>query len=461
MRSLWTPLSVGLALAAVAPWAGARAHGGQPVVQEIIFPGLSMGTGTPDEAWALTNNQGLYAGVPGAFEWLCEDAVVQNAGFQGLVVLDAARREWVVATNYGLYRSRDGGCSFTVLDGPLGTAVPLGLWQHPTRPLEIVVATQNPGPTPDDLWRSTDGGETFAPAGLEIIERARWFTRSEAAPDVLYLAHSEGLARSDDGGATFVPLPLGPEVLGAAPEELTLLGTHPTRADEVWAAIERFPDSTVIRSRDRGQTWTPVLEVPDAPTGFVMTLDGAEALITTYFEGWRRSVDGGETWSAEDERVPLMGCLTRAPGEATLWACSNVFIRGPWVVGRSDDGGRTWAPGLRRYQDIAGLWACPPESPAARQCAGLCPGQSIGVACGETDAALPDAGGGDLADAGDLVDAGDADATTGDAGISSPPRRRPQSGCSTHPADPSGHLSLWGAAVMCALSVARRWRRRT
>ena len=71
MWSLWTPLSVGLALAAVAPCAGARAHGGQPVVQEILFPGLSMGTGTPGEAWALTNNQGLYAGVPGAFEWLC------------------------------------------------------------------------------------------------------------------------------------------------------------------------------------------------------------------------------------------------------------------------------------------------------------------------------------------------------------------------------------------------------
>jgi hypothetical protein len=327
--------------------------------------------------------------------------------------------------------------------------------------LEIVVATQNPGPTPDDMWRSTDGGETFAPAGLQIIERARWFTRSEAAPDVLYLAHSEGLARSDDGGATFVPLPLGPEALGAAPEELALLGTHPMRADEVWAAIERFPDSTVIRSRDRGQTWTPVLEVPDAPTGFVMTLDGAEALITTYFEGWRRSVDGGETWSAEDERVPLMGCLTRAPGEATLWACSNVYIRGPWVVGRSDDGGRTWAPGLRRYQDIAGLWACPPESPAARQCAGLCPGQSIGVTCGETDAALPDADGGELFDAGDPVDAGDADATTDDAGLSSPPRRRPQSGCSTHPADPSGHLSLWSAAAMCALAAPRKRRRRT
>jgi len=463
MWSLRMSLRWGALWAMLASPAAARAHGGQPIVQEILFPGRALGSGTPGEAWALTNNQGLYAGLPGEFEWLCEDAVVQNAGLQGLLVLDADRREWLVATNYGLYRSRDGGCSFAVLDGPLGTAVPLGLWQHPTRPLEIVVATQNPGPTPDDLWRSTDGGETFTPAGLGIIERARWFTRSEAAPDVLYLAHSEGLARSDDGGATFVPLPLGPEALGAAPEEMTLLGTHPTRPDEVWAAIERFPDSTVIRSRDRGQTWAPVLEVPDAPTGFVMTLDGEEALIATYFEGWRRSVDGGETWSAEDERVPLIGCLTRAPGDTTIWACSNVFIRGPWVLGRSDDAGKTWAPALRRYQDIAGLWACPPESPAARQCAGLCPGQSIGAACGEADAALPDA------DASAATDAGLADATTedtdadpiaGDAGHVAPRGRSSQSGCSAHPVGSSGHLSMWSAAAACALGVVRRRRRR-
>jgi photosystem II stability/assembly factor-like uncharacterized protein len=465
--TLWT-VAAGFVFPSVA-----MSHGGQPIVEALVFPGRAVSPDAAevdsDEVWALTNNQGLYGGPPGSFRWLCEDAVVRNAGFQGLVVLDAEKRHWLVATSFGLYRTRDGGCTFEVLPEPLGSQVSLGLWQHPTRPLEVLVATQNPGEMGDDVWRTTNGGETFTPAGLGIVERARWFLRSEAEPERVYLAHSEGATRSEDGGATWTPITLGPEALDPVPEEFTLLGTHPSDPDEVWASIERFPDSTVLRSRDRGATWTPMFTVPDAPTGFAFAPDGRDVLVTTLFEGWRRSADGGDTWETTEETVALVGCLTRWPGSPTLWACSNVFIRGPWVVGKSEDLGRTFTAVLQRYQDISDVWACPADSTAAEQCAGLCPGQAAGAACDGADAGPSDDAGPENPVDGSVsvpLDAGpstpldvgtDGDGSGGDetgGGASS------AGGCGVHPSPRSAH-PLFGLGVCVGLALRRIRRSRS
>lgn len=468
IRAVGYTLAVGLGMPGVA-WS----HGGQPVVEALVFPGRAVSSDAaavdPEEVWALTNNQGLYGGPAGSFRWLCEDAVVRNAGFQGLVVLDADKRHWLVATSFGLYRTRDGGCTFEVLPEPLGSQVSLGLWQHPTRPAEVLVATQNPGEMGDDVWRTTDGGETFTPAGLGIVERARWFLRSEAEPALVYLAHSEGAARSEDGGATWTAIALGPEALEPVPEEFTLLGTHPTNADEVWASIERFPDSTVLRSRDRGATWSPMFTVPDAPTGFAFAPDGRDVLVTTLFEGWRRSADGGDTWETTAETVALVGCLTRWPGSSTLWACSNVFIRGPWVVGKSEDLGRTFTAVLQRYQDITDVWACPADSTAAEQCAGLCPGQAVGATCDGADAGPSTDAGPDAAVDGfvsEPLDQGPPRPADGGVDDARSDGEEPEGGgssaggCGVHPSPTSAH-PLFGLGVCVGLALHRVRRSRS
>lgn len=363
----------------------AMAHGGTPRIVQISFPPQLAG-----DFWAVTDNQGLYASTGGSYNWLCEDSVVRNAGFQQAVLVGDDAAQWLVATSFGLYRSDDAGCNFEPCEGPVTTHIPVGLWPHPARPGEVVTATQTPG-VPNDVFFTADGGRTWTPAGLAIDGITHNVLRPVAAPDRVYVAHARGAARSDDGGRTFTDITLGPPALEVVAEEFRLLGAHPTRPDEVWATIERFPDSTVMRSQDAGQTWTPMFTLADTPGGFVFDETAARALVVSRFDEYRRSDDGGETWTRVPETVPLLGCLTMQPGTNRLWGCSNVFFMGPWVLGYSDDFGDTWTPALERFTDVRSQWGCAADAESTLACEGLCPGQAAGAVCDlGADAGVPE-----------------------------------------------------------------------
>ncbi len=390
----------------------AMAHGGTPRIVQISFPPQLAG-----DFWAVTDNQGLYASTGGSYNWLCEDSVVRNAGFQQAVLVGEDTAHWLVSTNFGLFRSDDGGCNFEPCEGPVTTHVPTGLWPHPSRPGEVVTATQTPG-VPNDVFWSADGGRTWTAAGLAFDGITHNMLRPDVAPDRVYVAHARGAARSDDGGRTFTDITLGPPALDVVPEEFRLLGAHPTRPDEVWATIERFPDSTVMRSQDAGATWTPMFTLADTPGGFVFDETAGRALVVSRFDEYRRSDDGGETWTRVPETVPLLGCLTMQPETNRLWGCSNVFFMGPWVLGYSDDFGDTWTPALARFTDVRSQWGCAADAESTLACEGLCPGQAAGAMCDlGADAGVP---GADAAPVSFDLGALRLDASGGDAGPPDP-----------------------------------------
>jgi photosystem II stability/assembly factor-like uncharacterized protein len=375
-------LGLGLFGVVVLP-AGAIAHGGTPRVVQISFPEQSGGG-----YWAITDNQGLYAGTGEGVRWLCEDSVTANAGFLQAVPVGDDDRTWLVATNFGLHRTEDGGCNFSPVGGALEGHLPVGLWVDPARPGDVLTATQTPG-RPNDVFRTEDGGRTWSPAGLAVEGIIHDVLRAPTDAARVWVSHARGAARSVDGGRTFEPMPLGPPELGAAPEEFRLLAGHPLNADEVWATIERFPDSTVLRSRDGGQTFTPMLTLGDTPGGFVFDPTASRALLISRFDEFRRSEDGGETWTRVPETLPLLGCLVVEPRTGDLWGCSNVFFMGPWVLGRSTDFGETWTPVLSRFSDVRAQWGCAANAQATVACEGLCPGQAAGAVCDLADAGIP------------------------------------------------------------------------
>jgi hypothetical protein len=121
--------------------------------------------------------------------------------------------------------------------------------------------------------------------------------------------------------------------------------------------------------------------VPDFPLNLAIAQNGLDVLVVSPFEGLRRSDDGGLSFAAGPLPVARLGCLTRPPGESTLFACSDVFFGGPWVVGRSEDFGRTWRPVLTAYTEAASAWTCTREAPARACCQHLCPGLAAGQDC--------------------------------------------------------------------------------
>lgn len=421
-----------LSLCVLAP-AGARAHGGQPQVIDITFMPQAPGV-----AWAITDNQGLFVDDGAQTRWLCEDSIEPGESVRAVSLLGAGRDTWVLSTDLRLYLSTDGGCSFEPLRGALAGQRSRAISVHPDDPTEAVIGTDTLGGALNDVWRTTDAGDTWLPAGLDLPSQITALHRAPADPRRIYVLHERGGERSDDGGVRFDRFKLGPQALEARPEEFRLLGTSPIDADVLFAAIERF-DTILVRSDDGGDTWEEVLQVADFPLTLVMARDGQRAILHSPFAGLHRSADGGLSWRAEPSPVDRLGCLRRAPGGDVLWGCTNVFFGGPWAVGVSDDFGVTWRPRLAAFED-ARRWGCPARTLGRDCCQHLCPGLPPGGACASAAAEPgPTCGGPEppldmgVVDAG--LDAGPApvdqgvDAAAMDAGLpddaSTPPDARP------------------------------------
>ncbi len=375
-----------LSAASVLVWmlmgGSATAHFGQPLVKEVRFP-VSRG----GEAWLVIDNVGLLARAPGqtGWRWLCDEAMTPVPGLDSVAPIDAEGRRWLAGARSGLFITADDGCAFTrPVDDPFAEHVVPLVSPAPGSANEAIVGTQTLG-RPNDVFRTTDGGLTWSAAGLALDGRVRTLVRATADPRVVYVGHTHGALRSDDGGLTFTPVALGPPELAIEGESFRFLGTHPADARDVFAAIDAFPDSTVLRSTDGGLTWAEVTRLGDVPETLAFLPDGRGAILSTPFDGLHRSRDGGATWA----RVPspataVLGCLTVEPATGRLWACAR-GVSADWRVGSSGDEGETWLSELGGFGEITARWACPAESPTAMACAQACD-RSADASCGQVPA---------------------------------------------------------------------------
>ena len=368
-------------------------HGGEPQVLTITHPAQF-----PGEAWAITNNQGIFAVGPEGSRWLCEDAVAPSAGVRAAIPVGAEGTRWLVATDLGLYVTEDGGCSFSPAEGALADHAPLGIWPAPSAdPAQLgrdaLIATATFDAYNDVYW-TEDGGIRWQAAGLDVAGRIYSLVRGDTpeTAELVYVTHAEGAARSDDGGRTFSPIALGPEDLSPLPIELSVIAIDRGDPDTVYAVLQRFPTSILLMSADRGASWAAIADLDEYPRGMITTASG-QALLAIPFAGELRRDQAEGPWRLDPPQIPLLGCLTEGP-EGDLWACSNVFFGGPWVMAQSEDLGRQWQPVLSQFNSVTPTWGCPEDSRSALACAEFCPGQGAGASgCAITpDAGTPDAG---------------------------------------------------------------------
>ena len=240
----------------------------------------------------------------------------------------------------------------------------------PSRPNEYFF-----GATGGGLWKTTDGGTTWAPVtdGQIASSSVGAVAVSASNPDVVYLGMGEtqlrgnvmqgdGVYRSDDGGRTWVHRGLG------ASQAIGRIRVHPTNPDLVYVAALGSPfapneDRGVFRSSDGGRNWSRVLfRGPRAgAVDLVMDPSNPRILYATMWEVYRRpwqlwsggegsglwkSTDGGSTWLelTRNRGLPtgVIGKMTVAVSPADpnrLWANIEATDGGLY---RSDDGGATW-----------------------------------------------------------------------------------------------------------------------
>lgn len=224
------------------------------------------------------------------------------------------------------------------------------------------------------LWKSSDGGFTWtAMMDTVAVGSIGVVSVNQAAPDIVWVGTGEGSARNSmgvgrgvwrslDGGRSWKHLGL------ERTERIERIILHPVNPDVAWVSAlgPAWSDGTergVFKTTDGGKTWRKVLYVNERTGAFDMLADPAnpQHLIVSTWEyrrwpwffrsggtgsGLWQSWDGGETWTrfTEKDGMPA-GELGRI---GLAWAQNDpkvvyalVEATKPALL-RSDNGGVSW-----------------------------------------------------------------------------------------------------------------------
>lgn len=225
------------------------------------------------------------------------------------------------------YRTSDGGATWDRLVAGLTNQ----------DPLSSVAVTCCEEPTylvsspADGIFRSTDGGDAWAPAD-EGRGRAevRHLAASPDQPDVAYALTDDGLLRTSDAGASW-------SAVEGLDGELTAIGLTAGAPDEL---LLGDAEGRVHRSGDGGATWVRATVPGAGPVRAIGRDTDGRLLVGTEAAGLLRTdedlerFDAVEVADADDQPVSSLA----VEGD-TVWV--SLADQGTW---RSDDDGRTWSP---------------------------------------------------------------------------------------------------------------------
>ena len=207
---------------------------------------------------------------------------------------------------------------------------------------------------------------------------------SATDPQTITFGHHQGMLVSQDGGATWKPLPgaAGKDAMGLAlpPNSKTAYAAgHDVflRSDDggqSWSAVRPALPGTDIhgftasatqpntfyayvvgfglfRSTDGGTTWAAVAQPPGSTMSLAAARSGSsEILFASTMEGMARSSDGGRSWEP----------LRDVPAGSVSAVGETVYVADRGTVMASTDSGRTWQ--RRSFPRSAGLIAVAPTN---------------------------------------------------------------------------------------------------
>lgn len=244
----------------------------------------------------------------------------------------------------GLYRSVDGGSSWTQLKGIDTSNITLSPEGH----LFAIERGQ--------VFKSTDRGENFVATGDASTPNAEAQVGPlSAAGGKLFAAH-EGLTVSADGGKSWQ----------YAFKEFDGGAIHTARDGTLY-----FGSDTIVASSDKGRTWTKLPRASTQPTPFMALRADGTLMAATYALSDPGAVrvwatrDKGKSWSAADNGLPRTvgynvicllaladgamlatgydGDVYRLPAKGSVWSKSSRGLPG---TAKSDLRGEKAMPGV-------------------------------------------------------------------------------------------------------------------
>ena len=239
-----------------------------------------------------------------------------------------------------------------------------------SRPLEYYF-----GATGGGLWKTTDGGVTWRPVSDKFFSSSSVgaVAVAESNPDILYIGMGEtqlrgniiqgdGVYKSTDGGKSFAHLGLERTLA------ISRIRVHPANPDIVYVAAlgdpyGPNPERGVFKSSDGGTTWTKSLFRNDKTGAVDLAIDpkNPDTIYAGLWEVFRtphslssggpgsglfKTTDGGARWTELTRNTGLPEPVWGKVGVSVSGADSNrvyaIIEAAEGGVFLSDDAGRSW-----------------------------------------------------------------------------------------------------------------------
>ena len=237
------------------------------------------------------------------------------------------------------------------------------------RPFEYWMGTTGGG-----VWKTTDAGITWNPATDAYFGGTIGAVAvAESNPDIVYVgggethirgntSHGDGLWKTTDGGKTWALMGL------KETRHIARVRVHPTNPDIVYVgalghAFGANPERGVFKTTDGGRTWAKILFRNDSTgiSDLIMDPNDPNTLYAAFWHAYRtpwmlnsggpggglfKTTDGGATWREITRNAGLprgvwgkVGVTVSPANSKRVWAIIENDSGG---VYRSDDAGETW-----------------------------------------------------------------------------------------------------------------------
>ncbi|MCP5105723.1 MAG: hypothetical protein GY950_20210 [bacterium] len=266
---------------------------------------------------------------------------------------------WVGAPSGGLWKTANGGNTWTGLTDHLPNLGVTAILLHPNNPDIIYIATGD-GDAGDTfsigILKSTDGGITWNTTGLAPAVLARFriskMIMFPSNPEVILAAGNRGIYKTVDGGASWT------RKIMKNFKDMEVNPAVPT----TWYAAAYARG--IYKSTDSGENWQPL--TTGLPTenfrriAVAVSESSPNTIYALYcntihgYRGLYRSLDNGVTWEQRSNSPNLLGwdlngADFREGGQAWYDLVLDIDPRNPEVVyaggvnmWKSFDGGKTW-----------------------------------------------------------------------------------------------------------------------
>jgi len=376
---------------------------------DLIVQDIQFLPGNPDSLFAGAGTGHLYVSTDAGASWTTR-AILPDArqvdririNPQDTNVMYAVQQDFF--GGLGVYKSSDGGLSWTKSLGTDTTCPPACTWPPPAGFNDLAMDSLSPQVlyavlNQDGVYRTLDGGDSWvrvnsAESGLptQILDGSvaavpsiagslyaaiqdpsgdkglyvsfdygtTWIKRSSpshccfgeivvdpANPNAVYFSHFESLYKSLDGGVTLIPIP-------QTHVDQQSFAIQPGDSQVLWAGN----DGGLDKSTNQGTTWTEIRRLPITQYyGLAVMPNNPSLILGVTQDNWINRYRGTDDWD-QLYNCCGFGDLSAAvfdPGNSSIVYAQSVLT----YVNKSIDGGDNWFWASTGLDNTGSVWKAP------------------------------------------------------------------------------------------------------